>query len=219
MTRHDLIAGIFLVILMTIGAVLAVDAQLNISNSAPLLTNYGGTATNTTFTAGSVVFAGTSGTYSQQNTGLYWDDTERALTVTTATGTALTVTATSAAAGNAYATFSNSGDNNNTWQIGRRNDGVLRLEHDGVNVLQADTSNNITLAQPTTVSDALVMSTTGQLTGRAFSALGACGGGTVGSFAVITDSNTTGFGNTIAGGGGNTVIGWCNATNWTVIGQ
>lgn len=41
----------------------------------PLGTGFGGTGTSTTFTAGSLVFAGVSGVYSQDNSKLFWDDT------------------------------------------------------------------------------------------------------------------------------------------------
>ena len=39
----------------------------------------GGTGTNTTFTSGSVVFAGASGVYSQDNASLFWDDSNNRL--------------------------------------------------------------------------------------------------------------------------------------------
>jgi hypothetical protein len=39
-----------------------------------------------------------------------------------------------------------------------------------------------------------------------------------GMVVAITDSNTATWGATIAGGGANTVLGWYNGTNWTVIG-
>lgn len=45
---------------------------------------YGGTGTATAFTAGSVVFAGTSGVYSQNNTNFFWDNTNSRLGVGTA---------------------------------------------------------------------------------------------------------------------------------------
>ena len=45
----------------------------------------GGTGTATAFTAGSVVFAGASGTYSQDNAKLFWDDTNNLLGIGTAT--------------------------------------------------------------------------------------------------------------------------------------
>jgi hypothetical protein len=45
----------------------------------------GGTGTTTVFTAGSVVFAGASGVYSQDNASLFWDDTNNRLGVGTAT--------------------------------------------------------------------------------------------------------------------------------------
>lgn len=46
---------------------------------------YGGTGTSTTFTAGSVVFAGASGVYSQDNANLFWDDTNNRLGLGTTT--------------------------------------------------------------------------------------------------------------------------------------
>lgn len=67
------------------------------SDTASMLTNYwrsgrfsgvlpvanGGTNTSTAFTAGSVIFAGTSGTYTQNNSGLFWDNTNSRLGVGT----------------------------------------------------------------------------------------------------------------------------------------
>lgn len=44
----------------------------------------GGTGTSTAFTAGSVVFAGTSGVYSQNNSQLFWDNTNNRLGLGTA---------------------------------------------------------------------------------------------------------------------------------------
>ena len=52
----------------------------------------GGTGTGTAFTAGSVVFAGASGTYSQDNANLFWDDTNNRLGIgTTTPGRAIAV--------------------------------------------------------------------------------------------------------------------------------
>jgi len=45
----------------------------------------GGTGTSTSFTTGSIVFAGASGIYSQDNTNLFWDDTNNRLGVGTPT--------------------------------------------------------------------------------------------------------------------------------------
>jgi hypothetical protein len=45
----------------------------------------GGTATSTAFTAGSVVFAGASGVYTQNNSNLFWDNTNSYLGIGTAT--------------------------------------------------------------------------------------------------------------------------------------
>lgn len=48
---------------------------------------YGGTGTSTAFTAGSVVFAGASGVYSQDNTNLFWNDANNRLGIGIATPT------------------------------------------------------------------------------------------------------------------------------------
>lgn len=42
---------------------------------------------------------------------------------------------------------------------------------------------------------------------------------TVGRLVVVTDSNTTTWGATIAGSGANTVLAWYNGSNWTVVGS
>jgi hypothetical protein len=47
----------------------------------------GGTGTSTAFTTGSVVFAGSSGTYTQDNANFFWDDTNNRLGIGTATPT------------------------------------------------------------------------------------------------------------------------------------
>jgi hypothetical protein len=51
--------------------------------SATLAVGRGGTGTATAFTAGSVVFAGASGTYSQNNAGFFWDNTNSRLGIGT----------------------------------------------------------------------------------------------------------------------------------------
>lgn len=47
--------------------------------TSPVLVTLGGTGTTTQFTSGSVVFAGTSGVYTQDNTNFFWDDTNNRL--------------------------------------------------------------------------------------------------------------------------------------------
>jgi hypothetical protein len=49
----------------------------------------GGTNTSTAFTAGSVVFAGTSGTYTQDNANLFWNDSQNRLGIGTTSPTTL----------------------------------------------------------------------------------------------------------------------------------
>ena len=53
--------------------------------SGTLDVDNGGTGTSTTFTTGSIVFAGASGIYTQDNANLFWDDTNNRLGVGTAT--------------------------------------------------------------------------------------------------------------------------------------
>jgi hypothetical protein len=53
--------------------------------SSTLAVTSGGTGVGTAFTAGSIVFAGSSGVYSQNNTGLFWDNSNLRLGVGTVT--------------------------------------------------------------------------------------------------------------------------------------
>lgn len=49
----------------------------------------------------------------------------------------------------------------------------------------------------------------------AFASLPTAGTGTL---AVVTDSNTATWGDTVAGGGANVVLAWFNGSEWTVVG-
>lgn len=63
---------------LTLGGTLSVNlASSDVTGTLPVAN--GGTGTATQFTAGSVVFAGTSGVYSQDNANLFWDDTNNRL--------------------------------------------------------------------------------------------------------------------------------------------
>jgi len=69
---------------LTLGGTLSgVSLTTQVSGTLPV-TN-GGTGTATAFTAGSVVFAGASGVYTQDNANLFWDDTNNRLGINTAT--------------------------------------------------------------------------------------------------------------------------------------
>ena len=52
-----------------------------------------------------------------------------------------------------------------------------------------------------------------------FATTTACAAGLEGGITVVTDSNTAIWGATIAGGGANRVLAYCNGTNWTVAGK
>ena len=68
---------------LTLGGTLSVDlASATVTGTLPV--GNGGTGTATAFTAGSVVFAGGSGVYSQDNANFFWDDTNNRLGIGTA---------------------------------------------------------------------------------------------------------------------------------------
>jgi len=68
---------------MTIGTSGAITA--GVWNGSTIGVGYGGTGTLTAFTTGSVVFAGASGVYSQNNAKFFWDNTNNRLGINTAT--------------------------------------------------------------------------------------------------------------------------------------
>lgn len=73
----------------------------------------GGTGTSTAFTTGSVVFAGASGTYTQDNANFFWDDTNNRLGIGTAVPTTkLTVSSNTALPSAGAITGTN------LWQVG-----------------------------------------------------------------------------------------------------
>jgi len=69
---------------LTLGGTLSgVSLTSQVTGTLPVAN--GGTGTATAFTAGSVVFAGASGVYAQDNANLFWDDTNNRLGIGTAT--------------------------------------------------------------------------------------------------------------------------------------
>jgi hypothetical protein len=69
---------------LTLGGTLSgVSLTSQVTGTLPVAN--GGTGTATAFTAGSVVFAGASGTYSQDNANLFWNDTDNRLGIGTST--------------------------------------------------------------------------------------------------------------------------------------
>lgn len=82
----------------------------------------GGTGTATTFTAGSVVFAGASGIYAQDNANLFWDDSNNSLGIGTATpGSGRTLDISKAKTGNflarLYNTSTGAGTDNSILEV------------------------------------------------------------------------------------------------------
>lgn len=72
-----------------LGATTSGGPATNVSNATGVLpTGNGGTGTPSTFTPGSVVFAGPGGTYAQDNANLFWDDTANRLGLGSAAPTA-----------------------------------------------------------------------------------------------------------------------------------
>jgi len=68
------------------------SVSMTLGWTGQLAVGRGGTGTGTTFTPGSVIFAGTSGVYSQDNAGLFFDSASNKLAINTATvGSTLTV--------------------------------------------------------------------------------------------------------------------------------
>jgi hypothetical protein len=65
---------------LTLGGTLS-GVSLTTQVTGTLPTGNGGTGTATTFTSGSIIFAGASGVYSQDNANLNWDDTNNTLGV------------------------------------------------------------------------------------------------------------------------------------------
>jgi hypothetical protein len=81
-------------------------AQINLANGVTgvLPVANGGTATSTAFTAGSVLFAGASGVYSQNNAQLFWDNTNNNLVIGSVTSNGkVTVIYNSATSNGVYA--------------------------------------------------------------------------------------------------------------------
>jgi hypothetical protein len=68
-------------------ATVATSGSASNLSAGTLAVARGGTGTGTAFTTGSVVFAGASGVYSQDNSGLFWDDSLNSLGIGTSSPT------------------------------------------------------------------------------------------------------------------------------------
>jgi hypothetical protein len=101
-------------------------ANSSLWNGTTIGVAFGGTGTGTAFTQGSVVFAGASGTYAQDNAKLYWDDTNDRLCVSCTAGThSLEVAPGAATADGVYVKrYSTGGTNASYWGIQIQNAGA-----------------------------------------------------------------------------------------------
>jgi len=112
----------------------------------------GGTGTGTAFTAGSVVFAGASGVYSQDNANFFWDNTNDRLGIGTASpGERLTVAATANSAARITSTATTTAliidnTNANAWgsNLAIRTGGVAAGYFGTIGSLLGSTSQDIT---------------------------------------------------------------------------
>ena len=113
-------------------------------NGTLIGTPYGGTGTTTTFTPGSIVFAGASGAYTQDNTKLFWDDTNNRLGIGTASPTShLHIAAGTATASTAPLKFT-AGTNLTTPESGA-------VEYDGTHLYATIGSTRYQLDQQNTL--------------------------------------------------------------------
>jgi hypothetical protein len=129
----------------------------------------GGTGTSTVFTQGSVVFAGASGVYSQDNANFFWDDTNNFLGI----GTALPAARLHVAGGNIQL------DNDQAIQWGGGNNFILgsnasnyiRFYQNGVEAMRiSGTGNNVLIGTTAssgklTLTQAAAGATCAQMTG------------------------------------------------------
>ena len=115
----------------------------------------GGTGTSTAFTSGSVVFAGASGVYSQNNSNLYWDNTNNRIGIGTASpsytlhvaGQTFTSGTTLVGDGNYYRTLSGGvailNFDSNDYFAYTRSTNALNLYISGTNQFSVDSSGNL----------------------------------------------------------------------------
>lgn len=148
------------------------------TQAVPIPTTDGGTGTITTFTAGSVVFAGTSGVYTQDNSNLFWDDINNYLGIGTPSpnsvlyisrGTGVAKVTLVAADGTNDAWF-NFETNNNEWSFG--------IDKSDSNKFKL--SNNDTIGS----NDYITVDTSGHILG------GVAGSAASPTFSYTSDSNT-----------------------------
>ncbi len=141
---------------LTLGGTLSgVSLTTQVTGTLPV--GSGGTGTATALTSGSVVFAGASGVYSQDNANLFWDDTNNRLGVGTAgPGYRVDIASADTTAGLGYALrlrsnatataaaiqFTNSGVTAQNAVISSTDAGILTLQADGASSVIAFRTNS-----------------------------------------------------------------------------
>jgi hypothetical protein len=127
-------------------------ASLTLGWTGTLAVGRGGTGTGTAFTAGSVVFAGTSGVYSQKNANFFWDNTNNRLGIGTTTPASILQLAASVpslritASGGADCEILSDGSNVYLGPTGAHN---LRLQTNGSTRAMIHSSGGISLGNTT----------------------------------------------------------------------
>ena len=123
--------------------------------SSPVLVNSGGTGTTTSFTSGSMVFAGSSGIYNQNNSKLFWDNTNFRLGI----GTSSPFTSLHSIGGmfidNSSAGHANSGNPALTVD-GAIGEDIIRARDNGANlkfVIQSSGDVGVNTSNPLSVLD------------------------------------------------------------------
>lgn len=186
------------------------NASATILTDNAVVTNaQGGTGTGTAFTAGSVVYAGTSGVYSQDNSNLFWDATNKRLGISVTPAYKIDISGSGDMLRAISSTTSSGillGDSVGTIRVGSRS-GTFIVDV-GSERLRVDTSGNLQMGGTNTVIDSNRIFRLAQYTVSTLPA------GTTGMMAYVTDATSPTFLGTLTGGGSTKTPVFYNGTAW-----